>query len=61
MLSNILKNINNNILNNFLIAKSRHTNTHLYQKLPSLVPASAPKSRNAPVLHRFTFVFCILF
>ena len=61
MLSNILKNINKNIFNNFLIAKSRHTSTHLFPKLPSLAPTPAPKSRNAPVLHRFTFVFCILF
>ena len=61
MLSNILKNINKNIFNNFLIAKSRHTSTHLFQKLPSLAPAPAPKSQNAPMLHRFTFVFCILF
>ena len=53
MLSNILKNINKNILNNFLIVKSRHTSTHIFQKLPSLAPAPAPKSRNAPVLHRF--------
>ena len=47
MLSNIYKNI----FNNFLIAKSRRTRTLLFQKLPSPASASAPKSRNAPVLY----------
>ena len=53
-----IKNINKNIFNNFLIAKSRRTRTHLFKKLPSPAPvpapapAPAPESRNAPVLHR---------
>ena len=42
--------MNKNIFNNLLIAESRRTRTHLFQKLPS--PAPAPESRNAPVLHR---------
>ena len=41
------------------MVKSCRTHTHLFQKLPNLAPA--PKSQNAPVLHRFTFVFCALF
>ena len=45
-----IKNINKNIFNNFLIAESRRTRTQLFKKL--LSPAPAPKSRNAPVLHR---------
>ena len=53
MLSNILNIYCKNIFNNFLIAESCRTCTHLFQKLPS--PAPAPESRNAPVLHRFTF------
>ena len=44
-----IKYINKNIFNNFLIAESRRTRTHFFQKLPS--PAPAPESRNAPVLH----------
>ena len=50
MLSNIYKNI----FNNFLIAKSRRTRTHLFQKLPSPAPVPAPalESRNAHMLHR---------
>ena len=48
--------MNKNIFNNFLIAKSYRTCTHLFQKLPSLAPtpapAPAPESRNAPMLHR---------
>ena len=54
MLSNILKIFCKNIFNNFLIAESCRTCTHLFQKLPSPAPAPAPapKSRNAPVLHR---------
>ena len=52
MLSNILKNINKNTFNNFLIAESRRTRTHFFQKLPNPAPAPAPESRNAPVLHR---------
>ena len=46
-----IKNINNNFFNNFLITESRCTRTHLFQKLPSLAPASSPEFRNAPVLH----------
>ena len=45
----IYKKLNKNIFNNFLIAESRRTRTHLFQKLSS--PAPAPESRNAPVLH----------
>ena len=54
MLSNILKIYCKNIFNNFLIAKSCRTRTHLFQKLPSPapVPVSAPESRNTSVLHR---------
>ena len=51
MLSNILNIYCKNIFNNFLIAESCRTRTHLFQKLPS--PAPAPESQNAPVLHRF--------
>ena len=53
MLSNILNIYCKNIFNNFLIAESCRTRTHLFQKLPSLAPAPAPapESRNAPVLH----------
>ena len=40
--------MNKNIFNNFLIAESCRTRTHLFQKLPS----PAPESRNAPMLHR---------
>ena len=50
MLSNILNIYCKNIFNNFLIAESCRTRTHLFHKLPS--PAPAPESRNAPVLHR---------
>ena len=50
MLSNILNIYCKNIFNNFLIAESYRTRTHLFQKL--LSPAPAPESRNAPVLHR---------
>ena len=50
MLSNILNIYCKNIFNNFLIAESCRTRTHLFQKLSS--PAPAPESRNAPVLHR---------
>ena len=49
----IYRKINQNIFNNFLIAESRCTGTHLFQKLPSLAPA--PESRNASMLHRFLF------
>ena len=49
MLSNILNIYCKNIFNNFLIAESCRTRTHLFQKLPSLAPT--PESRNAPVLH----------
>ena len=52
MLSNILNIYCKNIFNNFLIAESCRTRTHLFQKLPSPAPAPAPESRNAPVLHR---------
>ena len=54
MLSNILNIYCKNIFNNFLIAESCCTRTHLFQKLPSPAPAPAPtpESRNAPVLHR---------
>ena len=53
MLSNILKIYCKNNFNNFLIAESHRTRTHLFKKLPS--PAPAPESRNAPVLHIFEF------
>ena len=55
MLSNILNIYCKNIFNNFLIAESCRTRTHLFQKLPSPAPAPAPapESRNAPVLHRY--------
>ena len=46
-----IKYINKNIFNNFLIAESRRTRTHLFKKLPNPAPAPAPESRNAPVLH----------
>ena len=46
----IYRKLNKNIFNNFLIAESRRTCTHLFQKLSS--PAPASESRNAPVLHR---------
>ena len=52
MLSNILNIYCKNIFNNFLIAESCRTCTHFFQKLPS--PAPAPKSRNVPVLHRYS-------
>ena len=54
MLSNILNIYCKNIFNNFLIAESCCTRTHLFQKLPSPAPAPAlaPEFRNAPVLHR---------
>ena len=53
MLSNILNIYCKNIFNNFLIAESCRTHTHLLQKLPSPAPAPAPapESQNAPVLH----------
>ena len=50
----LIENINKNIFNNFLIAESHRTRTLLFQKLPSPAPTPAPKSRNAPVLHRDT-------
>ena len=55
MLSNILKIYCKNNFNNFLIAESHRTRTHLFKKLPSPAPAPAPalESRNAPVPHRF--------
>ena len=53
MLSNILNIYCKNIFNNFLIAESCRTRTHIFQKLPSPAPAPAPESRNAPVLHRW--------
>ena len=51
MLSNILNIYCKNIFNNFLIAESCRTRTHLFPKLLSPAPAPAPESRNAPVLH----------
>ena len=54
----IYRKINKNIFNDFLIAESRCTRTHLFQKLPSLAPA--PESRNASVLHRFLFTWKII-
>ena len=58
MLSNILNIYCKNIFNNFLIAESCRSCTHLFQKLPSPAPAPAPapapESRNAPVLHSAT-------
>ena len=58
MLSNILNIYCKNIFNNFLIAESCRTRTHLFQKLPS--PAPAPESWNAPVLHREWSKLCSL-
>ena len=57
MLSNILNIYCKNIFNNFLIAESCRTRTHLFQKLPS--PAPTPESRNTPVLHRNRFGFSV--
>ena len=51
MLNNILNIYCKNIFNNFLIAESCRTRTHLFQKLQSPAPAPAPESWNAPVLH----------
>ena len=59
-----IKNINRNIFNNFLIAESRRTRTHFFQKLPSLAPAPspapAPASQNAPVLHSSSDVWNLM-
>ena len=41
-----IKNINKNIFNNFLIAESRRTRTHLFQKLLSPAPAPAPTPKS---------------
>ena len=59
MLSNILNIYCKNIFNNFLIAESCRTCTHLFQKLPSPAPTPAPvpESRNAPVLHSLGLMF----
>ena len=54
----ILNSLYKNIFNNFLIAESCRTRTHLFQKLPSPapVPAPTPESRNALVLHRWVWL-----